>query len=211
MSDGGNWVEIVLLAMLAGFIGLRLVSVLGRRTGHEKPVSDAYSPASAEVLPLNPANPSNRELREIAFPAGTSPDVRASLQAMANADASFDPAQFITGASAAYQIILEAYWAGDAAAMDGLVSDEVMGQFTHAIAARPAADRKIGNRLDEVTATVITAAQMVGQMAEVTVRVDAKVSDASDVKSVTHDVWTFSRHIGTAGPAWLLIATDDEG
>ena len=48
MSDGGSWVEIVLLAMLAGFIGLRLVSVLGKRTGHERPAG-GFRAGSPEV------------------------------------------------------------------------------------------------------------------------------------------------------------------
>ena len=42
MSEGSNWVEIVLLAMLAAFIGLRLVSVLGKRTGHEPDVTEKF-------------------------------------------------------------------------------------------------------------------------------------------------------------------------
>ena len=51
MSGDGMWIEIILLAMLAGFIALRLVSVLGRRTGHEKPVGEPFRPGQPEVLP----------------------------------------------------------------------------------------------------------------------------------------------------------------
>ena len=60
MSDGSSWIEIVLLAMLAAFIGLRLVSVLGKRTGHEPPVGpqvgDAFRPGAPERAIATSAN-----------------------------------------------------------------------------------------------------------------------------------------------------------
>jgi predicted lipid-binding transport protein (Tim44 family) len=211
MSDSGTWIEIVLLAMLAGFIGLRLVSVLGKRTGSEKPVGDAFRPGSPAIVPVSSSRVEAPTRRLVAVPAGTGAELAPALQAVGDVDPNFDPEKFVAGAQAAYRMILEAYWAGDAAVMDGLVSDEVATHFKRAIDQRGGAS--LANKLVRIDAAAITAAQMVGQMAEVTVRFDADIvaadtDGASTADAETHDVWTFSRHVGTYDPAWLLIATD---
>lgn len=202
MSDSGTWIEIVLLAMLAGFIGLRLVSVLGKRTGSENVVPLRGATGGLATPGANRAEPPVARL--VGVPAGTAADVAPALQAIADADATFDPAKFLAGAQIAYRLVLDAFWAGDAAAMAGLVSDEVLEHFRVAIAHRDAA---LPHSLVSVDAATITAARMVGQMAEVTVRFAATIATGADT-AAGHDVWTFSRHIGTPDPAWLLIATD---
>ncbi len=203
MSDSGTWIEIVLLAMLAGFIGLRLVSVLGKRTGSENGVVPLRGSA-AGVAPTAASRAETPVRRLVGVPAGTPADVAPELQAIADADGTFDPAKFLAGAQAAYRMVLDAFWAGDAAAMSGLVSDEVLDHFRVAILHR---DGALPHTLVSVDAAAITAARMVGQMAEVTVRFEATIA-TGDAPSAGHDVWTFSRHIGAADPAWLLIATD---
>ncbi|KPF78450.1 hypothetical protein IP88_03835 [alpha proteobacterium AAP81b] len=207
MADAGSWVEIVLLAMLAAFIGLRLVSVLGKRTGSERPVGDAFRPGAPEVTaPPSPGRePTTRA--EIALPGGTDSALAPALQAIADADPSFAPDRFVAGAKSAYRMILEAFWSGDTRAMDGLVSDEIQDNFAAAIAERDG--RRLDNRLEAVTAATITDAAMNGQMAEVTIRFAARLASGG-VTSETVDVWTFSRHIASRDPNWLLIATDDE-
>lgn len=205
MSDSGTWIEIVLLAMLAGFIGLRLVSVLGKRTGHEKPAGERFMPGQAEVVAPRGTVTELRPRGPVAVPSGTDAALAPALQTLADADASFDPAKFMAGAQAAYRMVLEAFWAGDATAMDGLMSDEVATQFRSAIAERGGG--QLDNKLTRIDGAQITAAQMIGQMAEVTVRFDAEIVSGTDA-APTHDLWTFSRHVGSADPAWLLIATD---
>ncbi len=202
MSDSGTWIEIVLLAMLAGFIGLRLVSVLGKRTGSENVVPLRGTSAGVVVPAAGRTEAPVRRL--VGVPAGTAADVGPALQAIADTDATFDPAKFMTGAQVAYRLILDAFWAGDAAAMSGLVSDEVLDHFRVAISHRDAA---LPHSLVSIDAAAITAARMVGQMAEVTVRFAATIATGAET-AAGHDVWTFSRHIGAADPAWLLIATD---
>lgn len=203
MSDSGTWIEIVLLAMLAGFIGLRLVSVLGKRTGNDGgalPLRGSAGGVGAATVSRNEAT----VRRLVGVPAGTAADVAPALQSIADADPTFDPAAFLTGAQAAYRMILDAFWAGDTAAMAGLVSDEVLDHFRVAIAHR---DGSLPHSLVAIDAAAITAARMVGQMAEVTVRFAATIA-TGDAAAAGHDVWTFSRHAGAADPAWLLIATD---
>ncbi len=208
MADGSSWIEIVLLAMLAAFIGLRLVSVLGKRTGHERPVGDSFRPGAPEITA-----PASRGIEApsrglVAVPAGTDTDLAPALQAVADADTGFDPERFIAGANAAYRMILESFWSGDTRTMNGLVSDEIQENFASAIEDRDGA--RLNNRIVSVDSAAITQAEMIGQMAEVTVRFIAHVSVGGADPIATNDVWTFSRHVGSRDPQWLLIATDDD-
>lgn len=206
MSDGSSWIEIVLLAMLAAFIGLRLVSVLGKRTGHERAVGDAFRPGPQEVMaPSQRLTPKLRSA--VVVPTGTDGTLAPALQNIVDADPSFNPERFVAGAHSAYGMILGAFWAGDARGLEGLVSDEIADSFGAAIGERDGA--RLDNRLDGIDGVAITNAEMIGQMAEVTVRFSARVTIAG-VPTPTADVWTFSRHVGSREPAWLLIATDDD-
>jgi predicted lipid-binding transport protein (Tim44 family) len=208
MSDGGSWVEIVLLAMLAAFIGLRLVSVLGKRTGHERPAGDAFRAGAPEVTAPVSRSAELRSRGQIAVPAGTDKTLAPALQAVADADAGFDPERFVLGARSAYQMILESFWSGNASAMDGLVSDEIQENFATAIEEREGT--RLPNRIIGIDSAAITDAAMVGQMAEVTVRFVARIANGDSEAAPTSDVWTFSRHVGSRDPNWLLIATDDD-
>ncbi|MBC7520886.1 MAG: Tim44 domain-containing protein [Sandarakinorhabdus sp.] len=212
MSDGSSWIEIVLLAMLAAFIGLRLVSVLGKRTGHEPPVSpqvgDAFRPGAPERALAASANSETRARDAVAVPSGTDTDLGPALQRIADADPSFNPAQFVTGARAAYGMILDAFWGSNPRGMEGLVADEVLENFATAIEEREGA--RLPNRIIAIDSAAITDAEMIGQMAEVTVRFVARISPAGTEAAPTTDVWTFSRHVGSRDPNWLLIATDTD-
>ena len=108
-------VEIVLLAMVAAFLGLRLYSVLGKRTGHEQePVA---RPAIDERQPAVVRQPVGQREALAPVPTMDSPladsAAQSGLRSIANADRTFDPALFVEGAKSAYGMILEAYWKGD--------------------------------------------------------------------------------------------------
>ncbi|PZN92104.1 MAG: preprotein translocase subunit Tim44 [Alphaproteobacteria bacterium] len=208
MADGSSWIEIVLLAMLAAFIGLRLVSVLGKRTGHERPVGDSFRPGAPEVTAPASRGIDLPSRGLVAVPAGTDTGLAPALQAVADADSGFDPERFVAGAKAAYGMILESFWSGDTRTMNGLVSDEIQENFATAIEDREGA--ALPNRVVSIESAAITQAEMIGQMAEVTVRFDARVAIAGGDPISSNDVWTFSRHVGSRDPQWLLIATDDD-
>lgn len=217
-----GFIEIIFLAMLAGFIGLRLYHVLGRRTGHEKPAADPFRPAGAEVarpsVAVGAREPEALRLPEL--PADIAPDVRPGIEAIRRADRSFNPESFVAGARGAYQMILEAFWKGDEEELAELVSDDMLASFRAALADRREKGLTLDNRLLEVDSVQIVGAQMNGSMAEVTVKFDAEIlavtrnaageiveGDAS-ASVETHDVWTFSRHVTSPDPAWLLVGTD---
>ena len=221
MGDSNGLIEIVVLAMLAGFIALRLVSVLGRRTGHEEPVGEVVRRGPAEQLPPSTPAVDAPPAPQLDLPAEMASEVRQALTAIAAADASFAPARFAEGAKAAYRMILEGFWAGDNDALRELVSDDVAEDFAAAIEARASEGLTLDNRLVDVDRAEIVAARLRGAMAEVSVRFDARLvavtrrgkdvvaGSASDTVE-THDVWTFSRHTGSVDPNWLLIATGDD-
>ena len=217
---GGRVVVIVILAMVAGFLALRLYSVLGRRTGHEQPLvkpaeGQAVAVARARNAPELPAPPE--------APSESPIDPRATdgLRALVAVDSSFDVTRFIEGAKSAYRMILEAYWRGDEEELGRLVGDEARAAFVAAIAERKAAGHVLDNRLVSIERAVIDRASVTGQIASVTVRFDADIAavtrdgdghviagSTSDAVP-THDVWTFTRHVRAEDPNWLLVETDE--
>ena len=210
---------IVILAMVFLFVGLRLWSVLGRRTGHEQPLPKAdrvMSPRAAAVtVPASEsATPSAHDLA-IASSAST------GLRAIVAADPQFDALRFVDGAKQAYAMVLEAYWRGDQDALGRMVEGEVAQAFAHAIAEREAAGERLDNRLVAIEQAQIEDARVDGQVAHVRVRFEADVAavtrdrDGNVVAGSltdavqTHDVWTFSRPVRSADPNWLLTETDE--
>lgn len=209
MAEGSNWVEIVLLAMLAAFIGLRLVSVLGKRTGHEPVPGERYRPDAPEIAATPVKAPELVQRSDVRVPAGTAPDVAERLLEIAAADPSFDPEAFAGKAKAAYRMILEAFWSGNIGPVEPLVSEEIAENFAAAIEARDGA--RLPNRIEGIDQVGIVGAALVGQMAEVTMRFVSRVATGDgNGPAQTADIWTFSRHLASPDPAWLLIGTDAE-
>jgi len=212
-------VEIVLLAMVALFVGLRLYSVLGRRTGHEQqPVTRPEAVPGAESVPtMTDVAPERSEPSGLAYEDKAATGIRAII----SADPSFDVSRFLEGAQAAYRMILEAYWKGDRDELSQLAGDEVRAAFEQAITERDAAGHKLDNRLIAIERAVIEEAELVGREASISVRFDADIAaitrtEAGEVVAgsltdaiVTHDIWTFRRTLGSSDPNWLLVDTDE--
>jgi len=211
---------VVVLAMVAAFLALRLYMVLGKRTGHEQALP---KPAEerAPVTPLpRPIEVAQQEPREIAT-RNIDPRAEAGLRAIVAAEPSFDVAQFVEGAQSAYRMILEAYWKGDEESLAWLVDDEVRGAFVEAIAQRAAAGHVLDNRLVSIERAMISDASVEAKQARITVRFDADIAavtrDAdgnlvagSMTDAVeTHDVWTFARTLKSSDPNWKLADTDE--
>jgi predicted lipid-binding transport protein (Tim44 family) len=223
MNQGSDWIEVLLFAAIAAFVGWRLYKVLGQRTGEERPpVRDLFGKVSpAEVGPL-PRTPQDApSMREVDIPGHLSPPIKEGLQAIAQADSYFTPEGFMTGAKSAYGLILEAFWSGDLASLKPLVSDDVYEMFSKAVHARESEGLTLKNQLIAVDKVDIVGAVMEGTMAEVTLRFDAQISSASYKNNalvsgethtplVVHDIWTFRRHTRSNDPNWLLVETDEE-
>ena len=210
---------VVLLAMVAGFLAMRLYSVLGKRTGHEQPL-----PRAAEERPATLAVPRSispvSEVREIAN-RNIEPRAEPGLRSIVAGEPGFEVGQFLEGAQAAYRMVLEAFWTGDEATLAELAADDVRAAFVEAIAARNAAGEVLDNRLVTIERAIIADASLSGRDARITVRFDADIAaitrDADGTVIAgsmtdaveTHDVWTFARTLKSNDPNWKLADTDE--
>lgn len=211
-------VEIVLLAMVALFVGLRLYAVLGQRTGHEQqPVTRPEAAKTVEpAAALADAVPERKEPSGLVYEE----EAAAGIRAIIAADPGFDVARFLEGAQSAYQMTLEAFWRGDRAELRSLTSADVYASFDAAISEREAAGHRLDNRLVAIERAMIEDARLDGRTAEIEVRFDADIAAVTRDRDgevvagtmtdaiATHDVWTFRRTLGTADPNWLLVETD---
>ena len=213
-------VEIVLLAMIALFVGLRLYAVLGQRTGHEQRPLVTRPDAAPEAAPAPAAPdaaPSPAEPSGLAYEQGASAGIRAII----GADSSFDVARFVEGAQAAYKMVLEAFWKGDRAELALLANEEVAAAFAAAIDEREAADHRLDNRLIAIERAGIEDARLEGKVAEIEVRFDAWIAAVTRDRDgeliagslsdavPSRNIWTFQRNLASKDPNWLLVETDE--
>jgi predicted lipid-binding transport protein (Tim44 family) len=215
MGDGYSYLEIVVFAVIAGLLVLRLRSVLGRRTGTERR-RDPFEPGAApeKVVPL-PA----RGRAPLPVPTTAPASVAAGIARIGAADRSFDENAFLAGARAAFEIVVNAFAKGDTAALQPLLSEPVYASFSEAISARLAAHETFETNLLTIKSVEIAEAGLDGDVATVTVRI---VSDQTNVMRAADgsivdgdpdhvqektDLWTFSRSARSRDPNWTLVAT----
>jgi len=228
-----TWTIILLAVAVAIFLKLR--SVLGQRTGRERPPYDPYSARDAmrgatndnvvtlpgrgpdgAQKPADASEPSER-WKGIAE-AGTA--LATGLDAIAGEDKTFDAKHFVAGARAAYEMIVLAYAEGDRRALKNLLSREVYDGFETAIRDREGKGETVETRFVAIDKSDMTAAELRGRTAHVTVRfVSQLISVTRDktgnvidgnpekVTDVT-DVWTFARDLSSRDPNWKLVATE---
>src|SRR5438132_12410360 len=169
MGEFQQYFDIILFAMVAGFLVLRLRSVLGRRTGNERR-RDLFprraAPASSDNVAtlVEPDKHSARRADD-----GPVADVVAEgLSRIRRADPSFDPSHFLEGARAAFEMIVAAFANGDKAALRPLLSDEVFQQFAGAMDERAAAKETLETRILRLDNSDIVEAELLGRNAQVT-------------------------------------------
>jgi len=225
-----------LVAAVVIFYQLR--SVLGRRTGHERPPFDPYTagrnrgdkdaPAGNEnvvSLPRKraPGDAAPEEgyavIDALAPPGG---DLNKGLRAIKDADPSFDPKGFIEGARMAYEMIVMAFADGDRKTLKNLLSREVYDGFVAAISERESRGEKVQSSFVGINKADIVGAEMKGSDAHVTMRFISELISATrdragqviegDPETVAEvkDVWTFARDTRSRDPNWKLVATEAE-
>ena len=213
---------IVILALVALFIGLRLYSVLGERTGHEQqPIlkpAESEARAAPQVTQPVVSQPVAPEAGDLAYIPTAGPGVRAILAA----DSSFDVARFLEGAKSAYRMILEAFWKGDLDTLRTHVEPHIYEAFAGSVEQRTKDGLTLDNRLVAIEQAVISEATLERGVATITVRFEADIAaftSTTDGQVVagslsdavqTRDLWTFRRDTGSRDPNWLLVETDEE-
>ena len=214
---------IILLALVAAFLGLRLYSVLGKH-GEDGTVLPGPEEKARTAPPAVPSigrtevEPAPANIRGL--PIAYAPEAEFGLRQIAAGDRSFDAIRFLGGAQAAYRMILEAYWKGDKDVLRNLCDQDSYEAFADAIDARVANGETLENRLLQIDRALITNASVNGRMAQITVSFDADIAavtrDAegnviagsmTDAIS-TEDRWSFVRDMGAQDPNWLLDETD---
>jgi predicted lipid-binding transport protein (Tim44 family) len=219
----------------AAVIFYQLRSVLGRRTGNERPPHDPYTRPENEGQQPVPENVVSLPRRKTApggapevdysaidaiAPEGT--PVNAGLRAIRQADPNFDPKQFLDGARMAYEMIVMAYADGDRQTLKNLLSREVHDGFVQAIADREARGEKVQSSFVGIDKADIVAAEQKGSEAHITLRIVSELISATrneagevvdgDPETVVEvkDVWTFARDTRSRDPNWKLVATEAE-
>jgi len=225
----------IIFLALAVFIFLRLRSVLGQRTGRERPPYDPYSardavrPATDNVVTLpnrggvdaspRPAEPVEPSERWKGVAEAGSP-IAAGLDAIAQEEPSFDAKHFVAGARQAYEMIVIAYAEGDRRSLKNLLAREVYDGFDAAIRERETKGETAESRFVSIDKAEITHAEMRGHTAHVTVhfvsqlvsltrdRNGTVIEGSPDKVTDVNDVWTFARDASSRDPNWKLVATE---
>jgi predicted lipid-binding transport protein (Tim44 family) len=223
MGGGFQFLDIILFAVVAVFLVVRLRSVLGRRTGTEQR-RDPFAGAPANDQPVRReaplAVPDLSAKPEIApSPEAPATPMAAGLAQIRQADPGFEEAQFLAGCRAAFEMIVNAFAAGDAATLRPLLSDEVFANFNGAIEERRKAARTHTTTLIGIRALDLLEADMQARNAVLTVKIVSDQinvtrdsvgrvveGDPTAVVPVT-DIWTFSRNTRSRDPNWTLVAT----
>ena len=214
-----QYFDIILFAMIAAFLVLRLRSVLGRRTGNERR-RDLFvrraAPAADKVATLTEPGKGASPAIVAAPPAGAVAD---GFERIRRADPSFDPSQFIEGLRAAFEMIVLGFAKGDKATLRTLLSDEVFQPFAAAIDERVGAKETLETRITRLDSIDIVEADLIGQMAQVTAKIishqvnvtramDGSIVDGDPENPIEKtDDWTFARDTRSNDPNWALIAT----
>lgn len=224
---------------LAVVILFRLRSVLGTRSGTERPPVERRKPAAADapvedaMAPIRPRGAGNPELdderrgrkvdAEIEQFAKGNPELAAGLKAVAAADSGFTPKSFLEGAKQAYEMILTAFATGDRASLRNLLEKDVFEGFQSAIADRETNRQKIDFTFVGLPKVEIAEADFDKRTVNVTVRFHAEVvsatrdkdgalvdGNADQVQSIA-DEWTFARSPKSRDPNWKVVATNQLG
>jgi len=229
----------IIFALLAIFVVWKLRSVLGTRTGEEKPPRDWFfrsgrtpvrAPsgeaesniihlpgADARAVPPKVDATATDKWKDVAEPGS---ELWRGLEAIAAVDPSFATTSFLSGAKAAYEMIVTAFATGDRRSLQNLLAPEVYDNFTAAITARESRGEKIETTFVSIDAAKLEEAHLRDRLAQITVRFAAKLITATHDRDGTlidgspdkvvdmNDLWTFVRDTGSRDPNWKLVATE---
>lgn len=222
-----------LIAAVVIFLQLR--SVLGRRTGNERPPFDPYSskevaesPDSADhgkvvQLPRREVQEDD-ENRFATIDAISKPGtaLNTGLREILGADPNFDPKEFLKGARMAYEMVVMAFADGDRKTLKNLLSREVYEGFDAAISDRESKGEVVKSTFVGIEKADIVHAELKEAEANLTLRIVSQLISATydktgnlvdgDAEAVAevNDLWTFARDLRSRDPNWKLIATESE-
>jgi predicted lipid-binding transport protein (Tim44 family) len=241
MSDGFQYFDIIFFALIAVFVILRLRSALGRRTGQERQrptnifsrLTEPEEQNTGKVIHLPGHGDESedelfeKELSDISEGKASQSDsqgdemeqIRAGLMQIRMADPEFSPRSFLSGAQGAFEMIVEAFAAGETATLRPLLGDDVYDEFADVIRARIAAKESVETTIVSLDSTDIAAADLSGSTARLTVRFSSQQMTVTsneegetvegEPESVVRvvDLWTFAHNTRSSDPTWSLVET----
>ena len=212
--EGANlpFIDILIFAVIAVLLVLRLRSVLGQRTGYE----ESQDKQSKESFADKPNAP-------IPFPKASDNSAKISgsgLDVLLRADRKFDENEFIQGATAAFNMTLTAFAEGDQAQLKRLLSYELLQSFMQTIHDRTAAKETLEITVNDIREVSILNVEVDDSVASITVHFHTTqtriardehgdVMEDSDTEPREFiDIWTFERDLTLADPNWKLAETE---
>lgn len=229
MSSNDLITMFFLVAAVLIFFQLR--SVLGRRTGNEKPPLDPYTAREAakdvadgdnKVVTLARRDDADEETlyAEIDAYAPQGTQLNDGLRLIINTDPSFRPKEFLNGAKIAYEMIVMAFAQSDRKTLKNLLSKEVYEGFDAALAERDRLGEVVKSTFVGINKADIIQAHVTNHEEQITLRINSQIISATFDKHGTlidgseetvgdvRDVWTFSRDTRSKDPNWKLVATE---
>lgn len=223
MSDGFPYADLIFLALVAGFIALRLRSTLGKQVGRDPSQlgsilkeKESRTPPSREKE-LKAALAREEEAALIA--KLDNPTVSSGLVAIKQASPQFNTAEFMGGAKTAFEWVVDAFSKGDKNRLQMLLTPELFRNFAEQLDKNSAEDKKAETTLVSITSQDIVETSLTRNVARVVVKfVSEQIhimrnaageiieGNASDVILV-EDVWTFERDLSSRNPNWKIVDT----
>ncbi len=200
MSSQFGFIDIILLAMFAGFIILRLRNILGRKTGHQGKPMNNFFPKGVEVL----KDIENNE----AIKSG-------------NVDEEAKK-QFLKGASIAYEQIITSFAKGDKKSLKGLLGKELFNNFSEVIDERKKKQLKYETTFIGIKSSKVIEFKKIENIYKVTVNFVSEIitcvkdknnkiiEGTPDEIKIANDVWKFSKNMWSQDPTWYLVETSNK-
>ena len=195
MSNNFGYLDIILLAMIAGFIILRLRNILGRKTGHEEKVFSDFSGKKFE------------QFKEKVKSKSTKPQTEFDLEQKKN---------FLKGAEIAYETIINSFAKGDKKSLKSLLTQEMNNNFSSAIEERNVKNIKseltfvgikssVIEKFEKTAGALFFTVKFVSEIISVKKDKDNKIieGDPNKIKTVI-DRWKFTRKTSSSNPNWYL-------
>tara|TARA_B100000575_G_C23051514_1_gene605323 strand:- start:167 stop:829 length:663 start_codon:yes stop_codon:yes gene_type:complete len=208
------FIDIIIFAVIAVLLVIRLRSVLGQRSGYEQPQGEQ---------PTNRFNDNENDSDVIPLHSKATDDAPVTLHgldALRQIDRNFNEKDFIGGAKSAFEMILTAYAEGDLSQLKRLLGYDLLQSFTSSIQSRIAAKESLNITLDELREASILNISVVDQMASITMHfhsVQTRVAKDKNGETIDSedtgareftDIWTFERDLTLSDPNWKLTETE---
>ena len=196
MSNSFGYLDIILLAMIAGFIILRLRNILGRKTGHEDKIYDGFSDKKFDEF--------KEKIKSQTKKTQTEFDIE-------------EKKQFLKGAELAYETIINSFAKGDKKSLRDLLTKEMRENFESAIEERNSKNIKSELTFIGIKSSVIEKFEKTAEALFFTVKFVSEIisvkkdkdnniieGDPNKIKTVI-DHWKFTRKTSSMNPNWYLV------